>query len=115
MGETRNDGLNNLLCALTIAGHYHIPEVLVIFDNFIMRGNRTTKSSASSFRAFTSPNYYPIGKLGLKIDIKWELILSCKTDKPTKFTKLSPDTNVAILKLTPFSLPIDIKAKYLVV
>jgi len=25
MGETRNDGVNNLLCALTIAGHYQIP------------------------------------------------------------------------------------------
>lgn len=76
-----------------------------MFDNLIMRGNRTTKSSASSFRAFTSPNYYPIGKLGLKIDIKWELVRSCKKDKPTKFTKLSPSTNVGILKLTPFAIP----------
>ncbi len=25
MGEIRNDAVNNLLCALTIAGHYIIP------------------------------------------------------------------------------------------
>jgi lysophospholipase len=25
IGETRNDAVNNLLCALTIAGHYIIP------------------------------------------------------------------------------------------
>lgn len=80
-----------------------------------MRGNRTTKSSASSFRAFTSPNYYPIGKLGLKIDIKWQLVRACKKDKPTKFTKLSPNNNVGILKLTPFAVPNEIKTKYLVV
>ena len=115
MGETRNDGLNNLLCSLTIAGHYHIPEVLVIFDNYIMRGNRTSKSSASSFRAFTSPNYYPIGKLGLKITINWELIQSCKYDKPTIFHRLSPKVNVALLKLTPFNLPFDPQTKFLVV
>jgi 60kDa lysophospholipase len=106
MGEARNDGLNNLLCALTIAGHYHIPEVIVVFDNYILRGNRTTKSSVSSFKAFTSPNYYPLGKLGLKIQIQWELIQSCKPDKPTKFTKLNPKATVGLIKLTPFSLPV---------
>lgn len=52
LGETRNDAANNLLCSLTIAGHYDIPEVLIVFDNLIMRGNRTTKTSASALRAF---------------------------------------------------------------
>jgi len=63
----RNDAMNNLLCSLIIAGHYHIPEILVVFDNTIMRGNRTTKTSASSFNSYNSPNFYPIGTLGLKI------------------------------------------------
>lgn len=71
IGEARNDAINNLLCAITVAGHYQIPQVLVLFDNTLMRGNRTTKTSASSFNSFTSPNYYPIGTLGLKITIKW--------------------------------------------
>jgi lysophospholipase len=71
IGEARNDAINNLLCAITVAGHYQIPEVLLLFDNTLMRGNRTTKTSASSFSSFNSPNYYPIGTLGLKITIKW--------------------------------------------
>jgi L-asparaginase/Glu-tRNA(Gln) amidotransferase subunit D len=71
IGETRNDAINNLLCSLVIAGHYKIPEVLLLFDNSLMRGNRTTKTSVSSFNSFSSPNYYHIGKLGLKIEIKW--------------------------------------------
>jgi len=115
MGETRNDGLNNLLCALTIAGHYLIPEVLLVFDNYIMRGNRTTKSSASSFKAFTSPNYYPIGKMNLKIEINWELIKSYKKDKPTIFHFLNPERKVGVLKLTPFGVPVEPKTKYVVV
>jgi lysophospholipase len=67
MGEIRNDAVNNLLCALTIAGHYIIPEVLVVFDNNVMRGNRTTKTSASTFDSFRSPNFRPLGHLGIKI------------------------------------------------
>ena len=49
IGETRNDACNNLLSALTIAGHYSIPEVLIVFDNKVLRGNRTNKYSTSSF------------------------------------------------------------------
>jgi lysophospholipase len=61
LSEARNDGVNNLLSALTIAGHYTIPEVLVVFDNKILRGNRSTKFSTSSLDSFKSPNFFPIG------------------------------------------------------
>lgn len=98
---------------MTIAGHYNIPEVLLIFDNTILRGNRTTKTSASSFNSFKSPNFYPLGKLGLKIDIKWELILSCKQDEPTKFHPLK--TEVGLIKLTPFGYSMIPQNKYLVI
>ena len=37
LSEQRNDGLNNLLSALTIAGHYVIPEVSVFFNNTLLR------------------------------------------------------------------------------
>lgn len=80
-----------------------------------MRGNRTTKTSVSSFNSFNSPNYYPIGKLGLKIEIKWELVRTCKLDKPTIFRKIDMDANVSLLKLTPFGLPGELKTKYLVI
>jgi L-asparaginase/Glu-tRNA(Gln) amidotransferase subunit D len=96
-----------------VAGLYHIPEVLLLFDNTLMRGNRTTKTSASSFASFNSPNYYPLGTLGLKIDVKWELLRSCKPDQPTRFHPLK--TEVAHLKLTPFGIPINQGLKYMVI
>lgn len=65
--EVRNDAQYNLLGALTIAGHYIIPEVCLFFDNKLYRGNRTTKSNAVEFDAFDSPNLKPLAKLGVNI------------------------------------------------
>jgi len=39
----RNDGFSNLLTSLTIAGHFTIPEVLLVFADKMFRGNRCTK------------------------------------------------------------------------
>lgn len=80
-----------------------------------MRGNRTSKTSVSSFHSFSSTNCYPIGKLGLKIDIKWELVRSCKADKPTVFRTIKEDSLVSVLRLTPFGIPPKMNTKYLVV
>lgn len=65
--EVRNDAQENLLGALTVAGHYTIPEVCLFFDNKLYRGNRTTKSNAMEFDAFDSPNLKPLAKLGVNI------------------------------------------------
>ena len=56
MAEVRNDAIENLLGALTIAGHFVIPEVGLFFSHSLFRGNRTTKVDAFSFDAFASPN-----------------------------------------------------------
>merc|ERR1719187_932417 len=50
--ETRNDGLDNIIGALILAGNYTIPEVCVYFDHKLMRGNRTVKISAGHLDAF---------------------------------------------------------------
>lgn len=39
LGELRNDAIDNLLGALTIAGHFVIPEVGLFFGNRLFRGN----------------------------------------------------------------------------
>ncbi len=41
-----NDGFNNLLNSLTVAGIYTIPEVLIVFNNKLLRGNRSKKLDA---------------------------------------------------------------------
>ncbi|XP_069116174.1 L-asparaginase 1-like [Argopecten irradians] len=61
--EVRSDGRDNFLSALVVAGQFCIPEVLVLFGNTVLRGNRTIKSDAGSFDAFTSPNIAAIADL----------------------------------------------------
>lgn len=71
----RNDGFNNLLCALTVAGHYTIPEVLVCFNDKLLRGNRCTKMDSSAMNSFDSPNYEPLATFKISIKIKWDKVL----------------------------------------
>ncbi len=73
--EMRNDAQRNLIDSLTIAGSYHIPEVCIMFDSFLYRGNRTIKNDNIRLRAFESPNIGPLGEIGIKVKINWELIL----------------------------------------
>merc|ERR1719193_2078256 len=62
MFYVRNDGRENFFGALTVAGHYSIPEVMLFFDQKLFRGNRTTKSNAEAYNAFTAPNSKPLLK-----------------------------------------------------
>lgn len=66
--ETRSDGLDNFLSSLVIAANYNIPEVCVYFGTKLMRGNRTSKISATSFEAFDSPNCSPLAKANSRIE-----------------------------------------------
>ncbi|GAA6007005.1 hypothetical protein JCM11491_001474 [Sporobolomyces phaffii] len=69
------DAIDNLLASLIIAGHFQIPEVCLYFDNTLYRGNRTSKTSADEFHAFTSPNLPPLAEVGIDIDVAWSQVL----------------------------------------
>lgn len=71
LSEVRNDAVDNLLNALTIAGHFVIPEVGLFFDNKLFRGNRCSKVNAIDFNAFDSPNMRPLVNVGINIDVAW--------------------------------------------
>lgn len=75
--ETRNDAQSNLLTALLLLGRYHalLPEVMIYFGDKLLRGNRATKVSVTGFDGFDSPNFAPLGRAGIDIDIDWELVL----------------------------------------
>jgi L-asparaginase len=75
--ETRNDAQNNLLTSLLLLGRYHprLPEVMVFFGDKLLRGNRATKVSVTGFDGFDSPNFPPLGRAGIDIDIDWEQVL----------------------------------------
>ena len=65
--EVRNDAVDNFLGALTIAGHFVIPEVGLYFCNELLRGNRSSKLNALDLDAFDSPNLSPLVKVGVNI------------------------------------------------
>lgn len=74
IGEVRTDGEENLITALQIAaargadGLPMVREVAILFENYLWRGNRSTKRSADHFNAFKSNNYPYLAKIGLGID-----------------------------------------------
>ncbi|KAG0000374.1 hypothetical protein BGZ79_006016 [Entomortierella chlamydospora] len=98
--EIRNDAIDNLLGALTIAGHFVIPEVCLYFSNKLFRGNRSSKMDAIDFNAFDSPNLPPLVKVGINIDVDWSEVI-----RPTSLSKLrahkSMNSNVSSLRLFP--------------
>jgi L-asparaginase len=68
MEDSKSDGPRNLIHAVEIAAEARVHEVGVLFDSFLFRGNRCKKISIPSFRAFESPNFAPLAKLGVKIE-----------------------------------------------
>ncbi|KAF9328179.1 hypothetical protein BG006_008606 [Podila minutissima] len=98
--EIRNDAIDNLLGALTIAGHFVIPEVSLYFGNKLYRGNRSSKIDAIDFNAFDSPNLPPLVKVGINIDVNWAEVV-----RPTSLSRFrahkSMNPNVASLRLFP--------------
>jgi len=105
VGKLRTDGKENLITAIEIAaarddrGRPRVPEVSLFFENYLMRGNRTSKISADQFSAFESFNYPHLAYAG--IDIRYhERSISRSEGIPLAVNKTF-DPHVAILKLFP--------------
>ena len=100
LAEVRNDAVDNLLGALTVCGHYLIPEVSLYFDNKLFRGNRTTKVDTMDFDAFGSPNCPPLVTMGVKINVNWPLVWKPIDLKPFQ-VHTSMSSEVACLRIFP--------------
>ena len=74
--ETRTDAQSNLLTSLLILGAHHdrLNGVFVYFNDRLLRGTRATKVNADTFGAFASPNFPPVGTVGINVDIDWSLV-----------------------------------------
>ncbi|ACY14327.1 type I asparaginase [Haliangium ochraceum] len=111
--ETRNDAQNNLLTALTILGrdHARLPEVLIYFAGLLLRGNRATKVSVGEFAAFESPNFAPLGRAGIDIDIDWRRVLPPRA-RASEAVQVVPvgSANVAAFRLFPGLKPALLEA-----
>jgi len=71
--EVRNDARENLITVLHLAAHTPIPEVCLYFGDKLLRGCRATKTDAVGFDAFSSPNFPPLGAVGINIHLAHDL------------------------------------------
>lgn len=102
----RTDAKENLLTAIEIAsakdadGNAMVPEVCIFFHEELMRGNRSTKISASNLAAFSSNNYPLLAHSGTDIDYHREYI-----HKPEPGGEFTPhydmDPRIIIFSLFP--------------
>ncbi len=68
LSRLRNDARSNLIDAVETATR-KIPEVLIVFGQRILRGNRAKKLSISRYDAFDTPNYPYLGRIGVDIQL----------------------------------------------
>ncbi|CAI2386185.1 unnamed protein product [Moneuplotes crassus] len=73
ISEWRNDAESNLIGALTVAEHC-IPEVTVLFNGSLFRGNRIIKSDSTKMQPFSSPNFGKLATFGVFLNYKKNLI-----------------------------------------
>ncbi|KAJ5077082.1 60 kda lysophospholipase [Anaeramoeba ignava] len=95
----RSDAQSNLIDSLLVAGYSKIPEVMVVFDRLILRGNRTRKINSWNVEAFHSDNFPQLGECGIKITFNKRLIRRTPS-KPFKiYDKMQK--KVVLLKIFP--------------
>jgi L-asparaginase len=99
--EIRNDARDNIITSLQIAAKFSIPEVCLYFDGLLLRGCRSVKVDAQGFQAFDSPNYPPLGRVGVHIQVNRELFFTTSAkDEPLGINDLSGQI-VGALRLFP--------------
>lgn len=107
IGEVRTDGEENLITALQIAaatdrnGERTVREVAILFENYLWRGNRSTKRSADNFNAFKSNNYPELAKIGLGITFNREALWRGKYANAPLKVHYEMDCNVLVMDLFP--------------
>lgn len=77
----RSDARDNILTSLMIAGEGKVREVCLYFAGKLLRGNRSTKSSADRFVAFDSPNCAPLANVGIDITYEEGAIRHFRSDR----------------------------------
>ena len=83
LAEPRNDAAQNLVTSLKIAasdGVETVPEVCILFNNKLIRGNRCRKVSSTGFAGFDSPNLRPLAEIGEHIKLEKALIRNASSD-----------------------------------
>jgi len=78
LARARTDAAQNLVTSLMIAAATDkipmVPEVAILFDKVLLRGNRARKVSSSGLAGFETPNIAPLAEIGEHIVVNEKLI-----------------------------------------
>ncbi len=106
IGAVREDGTENLIAAVEVAaakdenGDPMIQEVVIAFQDYIVRGCRSTKFTSTGFDAFKSFNYPTLGDIDLHITYNTPYLMRHDTKLPLDpFYNMDP--NLLVLWLYP--------------
>lgn len=116
IGDVREDGTENLISALQVAaakdenGDPMIQEVVISFQDYIVRGNRSTKFTSTGFHAFKSFNYPVLGTIDLHIDYNKPFLLRPQINEPLE-PMYTMDPSVLVLFLFPGITEQTVKAQ----
>lgn len=75
IGMNGSDAISNLQAALSLVVACHIPDVSIVFNRKLIRGNRSQKISSTHLDAFGSPNDNILGTLDIGIQLYPERML----------------------------------------
>jgi L-asparaginase len=99
--EVRNDARENLITALMVAAQEPaVAEVSLLFGHLLLRGCRSMKLSADGLAAFGSPNFPPLGRAGVSIEVDWPLVRKPGKPAPLAVRQIR-HAEVASLRLFP--------------
>lgn len=98
--ELRSDGRDNLINSIVIASEGVANEVCIYFAGKLLRGNRSTKTSADELMAFTSPNYPVLANVGIDIKYNHQALIRPEQADNFKLTELR-QVPIGVLKFFP--------------
>ena len=104
IGEVREDGTQNLISAVEVAaardadGNPMIQEVVIAFQDYIVRGCRSTKFTSTGFHAFKCFNYPNLGTIDLHISYSTPYLMRHDENLPLEpFYAMDPSLTVVWL------------------
>jgi L-asparaginase len=100
LSEVRNDARSSLVTSMLIASSASVPEVCLYFGNKLLRGCRSTKVHADGLDAFDSPNYPPLGLVGVDVDIDVTHVLRTP-QPPVRLAEPVAEATVGAFRLFP--------------
>lgn len=100
LGAVRSDAPQNLVTALQLAASDAINEVVLYFNQRLLRGNRASKVSTEKLQAFDSPNFPWLGEQRIAMKLHREYLLS-RAEKERFELPEYKDTHVLPLRFVP--------------